>query len=184
MGGALAGALVVFVVSLLLVLRARKTGGRVVVRSRVASPEAIEGALENPQVQAKLRAAGIDPEQLERDLASGKATFGDGKVHVTKTFSVATNAAVPPDFMAHAHPLPPEEALRFLHDPAFQEQLRKAGLDPEKLEHDVASGEQKLYGASSETSSGSAGPSAPPPAPQPLGPPSDDGDAVWKKGEL
>lgn len=176
-------------VAVVLLLKSPKT--RFTLRLLSGERKLVGGNIDDPAVQAELRALGIDPAALERDVVSGHE---DGKFHIEKHFSISTATPGPPPagFLEHAHPLEPDEALRFIREPAFQEQLRKQGVDPAKFEHDIATGAQKVYGTEARTSivigghrgAPPAPPVAPPPAPESFAPPSDDGDKVWKTGEL
>jgi hypothetical protein len=175
---------VIAVVALVMIFASRKgISANFSVRTKIQSPEQMEKLLENPTVAAKLREAGLDPAALEADIRSGNATFADGRLRVTKTIKTASvhldpNAPLPPD----AHPLTAQEASVFTQSPEFVEQLRKSGVDPEQFKRDVAAG--KVMGTSHTYAPGA--PDAAPPAPpaEQLAPPSDDGDKVWKSGEL
>jgi hypothetical protein len=155
--GSIVIAVAVLVVSIALILLSGKRSGTITRRTRIASPERMEKLLASHEVQEQLRAQGIDPAVLEANLRSGKATFEDGKIAVFGTTVGSTT--MPPQPMAGAKPLSPEEAARFFQDPAMREQLRKDGIDPDEAERKVASGETTVFGT--ETTFFESG--APPP---------------------
>jgi hypothetical protein len=121
--------------------------------------------LDDPEVQAQLRAQGIDPAFV------GAAVGGE-----------------------HAGKDPKALLEGLLESPEMQEQLRKAGLDPAVLEEKLESGEVKVEGDKTTFTThfttklelpGEA-PSVPLPAApvEEHAPSSDDGDDVWKSGKL
>jgi hypothetical protein len=172
---------VAVVLALALILVSRKhVSARVVVRTRVDSPQRVEQLLDSPQVQQQLRAAGIDPAALATNIHEGRATFEGGKLHVTKTVTSGSvnldrNAPLPPG----AHALTQQEASAFTDSPEFLEALRAKGIDPEQFKRDVAAG--KIMGTFETHSTGTQSPA---PQSEKLAPPSDDGDDVWKTGKL
>jgi hypothetical protein len=76
----------------------------------------------------------------------------------------------------------PVEAAAFAQNPEVRDKLRAAGVDMEQFDRDVAAG--KVMGTTETFHEGPHDAGAPPPPPETHAPPSDDGDAVWKTGEL
>jgi hypothetical protein len=183
--GALVTALIVAVVVALTLVRAKRSGSLKVIVSkstRALTPEEFERVFENPEVQATMRAEGLDPAALAADLHSGKANVDGNHVTFVKSFHVTTSTGSLPELPhgAHTEKLSPEELEAMLErDPAAREEFAKAGIDLDDLKAKLQRGEAQFEGT--KTALPTDLPAAPQP-PQALD--SDDGDKVWKSGKL
>jgi hypothetical protein len=182
------------VVVLSWVWRARKgvrsAGPKVVTRRTVSSPAELESLLENEQVREQLSKAGLDPVVFEQQLHSGEAHLEDDGTVVVEHVERLPAGSAPPGPLKDLTPLPPDQAVAFFQRTGMAEDLRKAGEDPDAFLAKLRTGEATIAESHATFRTVIGEDTSPPPAPAPappsapLGPPSDDGDAVWKKGEL